>query len=93
MTLEHKAFFFGCFFVHFIAPLRYATVTSCPRWCFVKSAMLSGAFWRRGGKSKESSQLRLWNWNSISNSPVAPRRLSCEISVNQRGAETSTNVN
>ena len=26
-------------------------------------------------------------------SPVAPRRLSCQISANQRGAETNANVN
>ena len=36
------------------------------------------------GKWKESLQLRLWNLNSTSNSPVAPRRLSCQISANQR---------
>ena len=46
-----------------------------------------------GGKSKESLQLRLWNLNSTSNSPVAPRRLSCQISANQREAETSAIVN
>ena len=42
----------------------------------------------RGGKSKESLQLRLWNLNSTSNSPVTPLRLSC-----QREAETSASVN
>ena len=42
---------------------------------------------------KESLQLRFWNLNSTSNSPVAPRRLSCQISTNQREAETSANVN
>ena len=31
--------------------------------------------------------------NSTYNSPVAPRRLSCQISTNQRKAETSANVN
>ena len=35
---------------------------------------------------------RLWNLNFASNSPVAPRRLSCQISANQREAETSANV-
>ena len=55
-----------------------------------------GALWRRGGKRKESLQLRLWNLNCASNSPVAPPRLSCQISanqVNQREAETSANIN
>ena len=42
-----------------------------------------------GGKRKESLQLRLWNLNSTSNSPVAPRRQSCRISANQHEAETS----
>ena len=32
---------------------------------------------RSGGG--ESLQLRLWNLNSTSNSPVAPRRMSCQI--------------
>ena len=53
----------------------------------------SGALWRRGGKMKESLQLRLWNFNSTSNSPVAPRRLCCQISANRREAEPSANVN
>ena len=39
----------------------------------------------------ERLQLRLWNFKSTSNSPVAPRRLSCQISANQREAETSKN--
>ena len=38
------------------------------------------ALWRRSGKRKESLQPRLWN----SKSPVAPRRLCCQISANQR---------
>ena len=54
---------------------------------------LFGALWRRGGKRKESSQLRLWNLTSTSNFPVASRRLSCQISPNYRKAETSANVN
>ena len=57
------------------------------------ASKLSGALWRRGGERKESLQLRLWNLNSISNSPVAPRRLSCQISANQRKEETSAIVN
>ena len=52
-------------------------------FCFPSPASkLSGALWRRGRKRKESS---------TSNSPVA-RRLSCQISANQRGVETSANV-
>ena len=31
--------------------------------------------------------------HSTSNSPVAPRRLSCQISANQHEGETSANVN
>ena len=54
---------------------------------------LSRALCRRGGKRKESLQLRFRNLNSTSNSPVPPRRLSCQISANQREAETSANVN
>ena len=38
-------------------------------------------------------ELHLWNLNSASNSPVAPRRLSGQASANQREAETSANVN
>ena len=45
-----------------------------------------------GGKRKESLQLHLWNLNSTSNSKVAPHLLSCQISANQRKAETSTNA-
>ena len=54
------------------------------------------AFWGAlaAGQEKERSlQLRLWNLNSTSNSPVAPHWLSCQINANQREAETSTNVN
>ena len=54
---------------------------------------LSGALWRRGGKRKESLQLRLWDLNSTSNCPVAPGRLSSEISGKQREAESSANLN
>ena len=32
-------------------------------------------------------------FNSTSNSPVVPRRLSCQISDNQHEVETSANVN
>ena len=57
------------------------------------ASKLSGALWGRGGKRKESLQLRLWNLHSTSNSPVAPRRLSCQIFANQREAETNVIVN
>ena len=57
------------------------------------ASKLSGALWRCGGKRTESLQLRIWNLNSSSNSPVAPDLLSCQISANQREAETSANVN
>ena len=57
------------------------------------ASKLSGVFWRRGGKRKESLQLRLWNLNSTSNCPVGPRRSSCQIFANQREAETNANVN
>ena len=53
----------------------------------------SGTLWRRGGKRKESLQLRLWNLNSISNDPLARRRLSSQISANQRKrAPMSANI-
>ena len=51
------------------------------------------ALCRQGRKRTESLQLRLWNLNSTSNSPVAPRRLSCQICANQYKAEMSGNVN
>ena len=44
-------------------------------------------------KQGELLQLLLWNLNSTSNSPVAPRQLSCQISANQRKAEMSGSVN
>ena len=39
------------------------------------ASKLSGALWWQGRKRKESLQLRLWNLNSTTNSPVAPHRL------------------
>ena len=45
----------------------------------------------RGALAAGRKKLRLWILNS--SSPVAPRRLSCQIFVNQREAETSANVN
>ena len=52
------------------------------------ASKLSEALWRRGGKEGVLAKL-----NSTSNSPVAPRQLSCQISANQREARTSANVN
>ena len=46
-----------------------------------------------GRKSKESLQLHLWNLNSTSSFPVAPRQLSCQISANEHEAVKSTHVN
>ena len=46
----------------------------------------------QGGKRKESLQIHLWNLNSISNSPVAPRQLSCHIFTNQGEAEMSAKL-
>ena len=51
------------------------------------------ALWGALVAGREKDGLRLWNLNSTSNSPVAPRRLSCQISANQSDAETSANVN
>ena len=44
-----------------------------------------------GKERKEGLQLRLLNSTSIS--PVAPGRRSCQITAEQREAETSANVN
>ena len=63
---------------------------------FYKSSQqgeLSGALWWQGGRKKESLQHVSGIWYSTSNSPVAPRRLSCQISTNQCEAEKSANVN
>ena len=43
----------------------------------------SRVLWWQGRKRKESLQLRLWNLNSTSNSPMAPPKLSCQISTNE----------
>ena len=48
---------------------------------------------RSGGRAGRKRRLQLWNLNSTSNSPVARRRMSSQISANQREAETSANVN
>ena len=54
---------------------------------------LSGELWRRGERRKESLQQHLWNLNTTSNFPWAPRRLSYRIFANQRDVETRANVN
>ena len=56
------------------------------------ASKLSGALWWWGGKRKESLQLRLQNLNSSSNSPVAPHRLSCQISANQHKADKQARI-
>ena len=43
----------------------------------------SRVLWWQGRKRKESLQLRLWNLNSTSNSPMAPPKLSSQISANE----------
>ena len=48
---------------------------------------------RQGGKGKESLQLHLWNLKFTSNSPVALRQRSFQISANQHEAKTNANVN
>ena len=44
------------------------------------------------GREKEGELATSWNLNCASNSPVAPRRLSCQIAANKREAETSADV-
>ena len=43
----------------------------------------SRVLWWQGRKRKESLQLCLWNLNSTSNSPMAPPKLSSQISANE----------
>ena len=45
------------------------------------------------GKGRRACNCVSGIFNSTSNSPVAPCWLSCQISANQREAETSSNVN
>ena len=47
-----------------------------------------------GGREIKEGELAITflNLNSTSNSPFAPSRLSCQISANQREAESSANV-
>ena len=80
------------FFVLWYSTLKFPSfcVTRHLHGSYCEQA-LRGALW--GGERKESSQLRLWNLNSTSNSPVAARWLSCQIFANQREAETNAIVN
>ena len=64
-----------------------------PRFCQKLGSTKPGFQVKGFYKRNESLQLRLWNLNSTSNSPVTPRRLSYQISANQREAERSANVN
>jgi len=56
-----------------------------------RGALVAGR--EKEGEHATTSLELLWNFNSTSNSPVAPRRLGCQISANQRQGETSANVN
>ena len=47
--------------------------------CSLLASSAAGLSCGGGGERKERLQLRLWNLNSTSNSPVAPCRLSCQI--------------
>ena len=57
---------------------------------FVFLSLRASSPGRSGGGAGKGR--RVCNYDSTSNSPVA-RRLSCQISANQRGVETSANVN
>ena len=57
-------------------------------WLTYPVSKLSGALWRRGVKRKDSLQLCLWNLNSASNSPVASRRRSTELSDFRQSARS-----
>ena len=71
---------------------RQVTESKLPRRFLAWEQALPGAL-PAGRERKESLQLRFRNLNSTSNYPVALRRLCCQISANQREAETSANVN
>ena len=87
-TYHYKNRSYGCCEKIYEWQILYYIITNS--WPVSK---FSGALWWQSGKRKESLKLRLWNLNSTSNSPVAPHGLSCEISANQRDAETSANIN
>ena len=64
-----------------------------PHWLVSLQSSSLGHSGGGAGKGEVSLQLHLWNLNSASNSPMAPRRLSCQISTNQHEVETSAHVN
>ena len=77
--------------VHGVCVVTRKFETSRPELFMKPARELSGALWRRGGKRKEILQLQYVSGIWIP--PVAPRRLSCQISASQLEAETSANVN
>ena len=84
--------------LHRLAILSWNSIVSAAKYLFMQdypASKLSRALWWRGRKTTSrttSLQLLLWNLNSTSNSPVAPRQISCQISANQRKAEMSGSV-
>ena len=82
------------FFVLWYSTLKFLSfcVTRHLNGSYCKQA-LRGALGAGREKKGACLQLRLWNLNSNSNSPVAPRWLSCQIFANQREAETNAIVN
>ena len=61
--------------------------------CQVACSLRASSPGRSGGGAGKGRRACNFATNSTSNSPVAPSRLSCHISANQREAETSANVN
>ena len=57
------------------------------------ASKLSGALWRRAEKGRRACNYVSGIWIPPPIFPVARRRLSCQISTNQREAETSANIN
>ena len=53
---------------------------------------LSRVLLRRGGEGRRACNYVSGDFNFTLNSPVAPHRLSCQISANQRKAEMDKNV-
>ena len=65
--------------VHFVHSAKYAS----------QRASSPG---RSGGGAGKGGGTGHWNLNSTSNSPVAPRRLSCQISANHGETERRANI-
>ena len=61
--------------------------------CRVAYILRASSPGRSGGGAGKGKRACNFATNSTSISPVAPSRLSCHISANQREAETSANVN